>query len=205
MIYKFISILLLSVSLFSAQLEHVNIGNQDFAFITERYDVYDSKGEILRVYKEERNNNLTFVCSLILKDRTGGCSDQSMEDGSYDINGTTLTLYSFWNRKGKAYDAPYGARIQVYQLQEDYNLKRISSQLYIETERQNYNPESGMQFLFSAPDNEREKDELKRYIDTVEHKYKGTFVFDKQAKELIHKVENALQRKAKNRWISSSK
>jgi len=114
-------------TLMAAELKHITIGNQDFSITTETYDIYDSKGEVLRLYREERNNNLTFVFSLILKDRTGPCSEKSVEDGYYEINGTTVTLYSHWDRRGKAYDAPYGARIQVYELKDNYDLVRTSS------------------------------------------------------------------------------
>ena len=77
--------ILSSILFASAKLEHVTIGNQDFSIVTESYKIYDSKGEVMKFYKEERNNNLTFVLSLILKDDTGSCSDKSMERGSYEI------------------------------------------------------------------------------------------------------------------------
>jgi len=198
--YTLLFFLLLTQSLFSAQLKHITIGNQDFSLTTESYDIYDSKGEVLRLYCEERNNDLTFIFSLILKDRTGTCSDQSMEDGSYDINGTEITLYTFWNRKGKAYDAPYGARIQVYEMLSNHNVVRKSSRLYIETQRQNYDKSSSMKYLFKKPQNETEETALKAYINSVERNYKGTFVQGDEAKKLIKEVEEAMIRKMKGVW-----
>lgn len=195
-----LTLLLLTYSLWGAELKHITIGNQDFTLTTETYDIYDSKGEVLRLYREERNNNLTFVFSLILKDRTGECSDKSLEDGFYEINGTTVTLYSYWNRKGKAYNAPYGARVQVYELKNNYNLVRTSSKLYIETARPNYNENSGMQYLFKAPKTKEEKASLKAYVSAVERKYKGTFVYGEEAKALIKEVEDAMIRKMKAIW-----
>ena len=169
-------------------------------FTTESYDIYDSKGEVLRVYKEHRNNDLTFMFSLILKDRTGACSDKSIEDGYYEINGTTITLYSQWDRRGKAYDAPYGVRIQVYTLDNQYNFVKTSSKLYIETQRANYTENSGMKYLFKTPGNHEEKAQLQTYVSRVERKYGGVFSFGAKAKNLIKEVETAMTRKMKAIW-----
>jgi len=193
-------ILILLQSLYGAELKHITIGHQDFTLTTEAYDIYDSKGEVLRVYKEERNNDLRFMFSLILKDRTGSCADKSVEDGYYEINGTTVTLYSFWNRRGKAYDAPYGARIQIYTLNNNYELERISSRVYIETQRENYDEESAMKYLFSTPKNDEEKKKLKMYIGAVERNFKGTFVFGEEAAKLIKEAKAAMTRKMKSIW-----
>jgi len=195
-----LTILLLTYALIGAELKHTTIGNQDFSLTTETYNIYDSKGEVLRLYREERNNNLTFVFSLILKDRTGACSNKSMEDGYYEINGTTVTLYSHWDRKGKAYDVPYGIRVQVYELKDNYDLVRTSSKLYIETTRPNYNENSGMKYLFKAPTTEAEKASLKDYVQKVEHTYHGTFVYGDEAKKLIEEVEAAMTRKMRALW-----
>ena len=198
---KIVLLLLLSTYiLFSTEIQHINIGNQDFMLTVEEYDVYDSKGEVLRVYKEKRNNDLLFMFSLILKDRTGACSAKSVEDGYYEVNDTSITLYSHWDRRGKAYDAPYGARIQVYTIDENFNLTKTSSKLYVETERQNYNETSGMQYLFKKPQNEEEKKALKAYVSSVERNYKGSFVFGEEAKKLMAEVEDAMGRKMKSIW-----
>lgn len=189
-----------SVLFGTAELKHITIKNQDFSIVTEAYDIYDSKGEVMKLYKEERSNDLDFVLSIILKDRTGTCSDQSMQDGSYEINGTKITLYSFWNRKGKAYDSPYGARIQRYEMLPDHTLKRISSKVYIETERENYDKQSGMKYLFISAKDDKEKEALQNYIESVEKNYKGTFVYGEEAKRLLAEVEEALARKSKKRW-----
>ncbi len=195
-----LTLIFLTYTLVGAELKHITIGNQDFSLTTETYDIYDSKGEVLRLYREEHNNNLTFVFSLILKDRTGACSAKSVEDGYYEINGTTVTLYSHWERRGKAYDAPYGARVQVYELKGNYDLVRTSSKLYIETQRPNYNEDSGIKYLFNAPKTKEEKASLKVYVSAVERNYKGTFVYGNEAKELIKEVEDAMTRKMKAIW-----
>jgi hypothetical protein len=184
----------------SANLEHLSIGNQDFSIVTESYKIYDSKGEVVKFYKEERNNDLTFVFSLILEDATGTCADKSIQSGSYEINGTNITLYSFWDRKGKVYDSPYGARIQHYEMLPDHTVVLKSSKLYIETARRSYDQESAMKYLFTSPQTASEKEALQRYIRSVEKEYKGTFVYEDEARALLNEVQEALRRKIRSKW-----
>ncbi len=187
----------------TAELKHITIKNQDFSIVTEAYDIYDSKGEVMKFYKEERNNDLIFVLSLILKDSTGTCADKSMQTGSYEINGTNITLYSFWDRKGKAYDSPYGARIQRYEMLPDHTVVLKSSKVYIETARKSYDTESGMKYLFSPPKTNTEIEALQAYIKSVEREYKGVFVYGDEAKSLIEEVHEAFRRKMKSKWKSN--
>ena len=199
---KIFSLLFFTFSILyaTAQLEHVTLGNQDFSIVTESYDIYDSKGEVMKFYKEERNNDLTFVLSLILKDKTGSCADKSMQEGAYEINGTTITLYSFWDRKGKVYDSPYGARIQSYEMLPNHTVVLKSSRIYIETARKSYDTESGMQYLFTLPKNDSEKEALQSYVKAVEKEYKGVFVYGDEANTLLKEVNDALRRKMKAKW-----
>jgi len=199
---RFIWLILFAVStLFSsANLEHLSIGNQDFSIVTESYKIYDSKGEVVKFYKEERNNDLTFIFSLILEDATGTCADKSIQSGSYEINGTNITLYSFWDRKGKVYDSPYGARIQHYEMLPDHTVVLKSSKLYIETARRSYDQESAMKYLFTSPQTASEKEALQRYIRSVEKEYKGTFVYEDEARALLNEVQEALRRKIRSKW-----
>jgi hypothetical protein len=123
-----------------------------------------------------------------------------MQTGSYEINGTDITLYSYWERRGKAYDSPYGARIQRYEMLPDHTVALKSSKVYIETARRNYDKESGMKYLFSPPQTNSETEALQAYIKSVEREYKGVFVYDDKATELIDEVYEALKRKNKARW-----
>lgn len=197
----FLLILITGSTLFGKSgLEHASIKYQDFNIVIESYDIYSSKGEVMKLYRGDKNNDFSFVLSLILKDRTGTCSDQRRQDGSYEINGTKITLYSFWTRKGEAYRSPYGVRIQRYKILPDHTVKRIDSKVYIETDRRNYDEESGMKYLFTSPKNTKEKEALQDYVKYVEQKYKGSFVYGEEAKKLIREVKEALARKNKNRW-----
>jgi len=201
---KLFSLIVLTINMLfaAAELEHVTLGNQDFSIVTESYEIYDSKGEVMKFYKEERNNDLTFVLSLILKDKTGTCADKSMQEGAYEINGTTITLYSFWDRKGKAYDSPYGGRIQQYEMLPDHTVVLRSSKVYIETARKSYDKESGMKYLFTPPKTALEKEALDDYIKSVEKEFKGVFVFGKEAKMLLDEVHAAFRRQMKAQWQS---
>lgn len=190
----------LNILFATGELEHVTLGNQDFSIVTESYDIYDSKGEVMKFYKEERNNDLIFVFSLILKDKTGTCADKSTQEGAYEINDTTITLYSFWDRKGKVYDSPYGARIQQYKVLPDHSVVLQSSNIYIETARKSYDKESGMQYLFTPPKTVLEKEALQTYVKSVEKEYKGVFVYGEEAKILIDEVHEAFRRKMKSAW-----
>lgn len=192
--------LIITQLLFSAELKHVTMGHQDFSIVTESYDIYGSKGEVMKFYKEERNNDLTFVLRLTMTDHTGSCADKAIQEGAYEINRTNITLYSFWDRRGKAYDAPYGARVAHYKLSDDRTLVKEASYIYIESERKKYNDESGMKYLFTPPQNEEERKELQNYIEDVERQYKGTFVYGDEAKVLIKEVKKALKRKMQRAW-----
>ncbi len=193
-------IFIITLSLQSAQLEHIKIGNQDFSIVTETYDIYSSKGEVMKLYKEERDRKPRYILGLTLKDNTGTCSDFKIQEGAYEINGTDIIFYSLWDRRGKVDDAPYGARITHYKMLEDHTIVKKSSYIYIESASKNYDDESGMKYLFTPPQTDKEKEELQAYIQDVEQKYKGTFVFENEAKDLIAEVKKALKRKMETTW-----
>ena len=193
-------IFIITASLQSAQLEQIKIGNQDFSVVTETYNIYNSKGEVMKLYKEERDRKPRYILGLTLKDDTGTCSDFKIQEGAYEINGTDIILYSLWDRRGKVYDAPYGARIAHYKMLEDHTVVKKSSYIYIESASKNYNYYSAMKYLFTPPQTDQEKEELQTYIKEIEQKYKGTFLFDNEAKDLIVEVKKALKRKMERTW-----
>lgn len=189
--------ILLSQSLFGSS-KHLVINKHEFVIVTESYDIYDSKGTFMKFY--DANNSKEALFRLTLGDATGNCSERSLEDGSYEVEGDTITLYSLWNRRGKAYLSPYGARIQQFKVLANGKLKAMGGQVYVEESKRNYDKESGMQYLFYAPKNKEEKEELAQYVKDVELKYKATFVFKEEAKTLILKVKEAMNRKLKKTW-----
>ncbi len=196
--------LTLSLLFSKATIEHFTVGYNDFTIITEDYEVYDSKGRVMKLYRDEQNYDLTNLFNFTLHDKTGTCGARSLEDGYFERNGNKITLYTMWDRQGHAYDVPYGVRITRYQIEKSGNLKLLSSKLYIETARKSFDRESGMRFLWQTPKTAEEKAQFKAYIDSVERQYKGTFVFGDEAKALIKEVKAALNRKIKSVWKKSA-
>lgn len=192
--------LLFSSCSVAASLEHLSINEHDFSLVTEEYDLYDSKGKVLKLYREEPNRNLTFLKSLTLSDVTGGCSGKSIEEGTYEINGSVITLYTQWLRRGKAHEEPEGARIQHFEILQDGTLRQNYSELYIETARKSHAGNGGLQYLFTQAKSDEELEKLQEYVAYVEQKYKATFVFDQQRDTLTRQVQEALKRKTKAQW-----
>ena len=178
-----------------ASLSDVTINNHQFSIMTKSYDLEDTKGTYIKFYKDEK-----MLFRFTLKDSTGACSSKSLIDGHYEIDGNKITLYSFWNRRGKAYLAPYGVRAQVYDVLSSGQLKLHSARVYIESSKYKLDKDSGMRYLFISPKNEIEKRELKEYISTIEEAYNAKFVFGKEKELLFKEVKKALQRKMKSTW-----
>jgi len=177
-----------------SSFEHKSINGRDFTIIKESYDIYDSKGMVMKLYSEENNQDLLFMLSLVMDDSTGTCSNKSIKRGTYLIKDSNITLYHFWDRVGKAYEAPYGAKIDNYTIDRGGKLHKLSSKVYIESSRKNYDPESGMKYLSKTPTNKQERDALNDYIKSIEKKYEATFVYGDEAKKLIKDVNYALDR-----------
>lgn len=191
--------LTLSLLLSKEGFNHLKLADQNFIMKIESYDIYDSKGKVLRLYKEVNNGEKKQLLSFTLNDTSGPCHEKSVEDGSYEIDGSTITFYTLWDRYGSA-EAPYGARIKTYSVDTHGELKLLSSKIYIETERKDDMKESAMQYLFKNPETKSEKKALQQYIENAERRFKGTFVFGEEAKLLIKEVNEALFRKSQKRW-----
>jgi len=180
--------------------QDITINNHHFTIVTEKYDLYASKGEVMRFYRDIHDKKPLF--HLILNDATGGCSSRSLEDGAYEIEGDKIKLYSFFHRQGDAYSEPYGAKIVEYKVLNSGELKKISSKVYIETAQRGYENNRGMKYLFQAPKTEQEKRELLDYIKQVEEEHLSTFLLGEEGKFLIKEVKEALKRKVKRNWAS---
>ena len=188
---------LLSYALFGAS-KHLVINKHEFVIVTESYNIYDSKGTFMKFYDANSSDEALF--RLTLGDATGNCSERSLEDGSYEIKGDMITLYTLWHRRGNAYLAPYGAKIQKFKVGSNGKLKMISSQIYLEETKRNYDIESGMQYLFHAPKRKEEQEKLMEYVKGIEKKYEATFMFGEEGKMLIFTVKEAMRRKFKKTW-----
>ena len=181
-----------------ASSQEITINHHTFTIVTEKYAIYDSKGEVMRFYRDIHDKKPLF--HLTLSDATGGCSSRSLVDGAYEIEGNKIRLYSFFHRQGTAYVEPYGARIVEYEVDKSGELKKLSSQIYIETAQRGYENNKGMQYLFKRPQTEQEKRALANYVKQVEEQYSAQFLLGEGGKSLIKEVKEALNRKIKRNW-----
>ena len=181
-------------------VKHITINDSDFSIITESYDIYDSKGTVMKCYYEARNNDLLHRFNLTLHDQTGSCSAKSIEEGYYEIKGNTITLYTLWDRQGRVYDVPYGARIMQYDVTRDGTLKLLSSRIYVETTKKSFDKESAIRFLWETPKTKEDQKAFESYIRSAEQQFKGRFVLGDEAKALIKEVKEALNKKMAKRW-----
>ena len=178
----------------------VQIGGRTYTIVEESYNEYNDKGIAMKLYKKTDNKDALPLFSFTVENQLGGCGERSMQEGSYEINGTMLTFYTHWARSGRAYDAPSGDRIQHYVMDNNGTMHFKEGILYIEQQAKNYDKESGQKYLYVKPTTQREKEKLQEYIQNIEHTFGGRFVFDDAAVKLHKKVENALMKKRQTRW-----
>ncbi len=196
----YLLLLLFIVPLFSfASNKEVTIHQRHFVFKEKAYDLYGDKGITLTIYKNavKKQNE---ILSFILENKSGPCSSKSIQEGYYEIKDDKIMFYSHWERRGKAYDSPIGNRIQIYQVKKDGTFKKISSKLYIERERKNYDKGSGMKYLFTPPRTVKQKASFKQYIKKVEKIFEGDFVYEGEARKLADEVDDAIRRKRMQQW-----
>ena len=190
------SIMLLCSMLFAGSWERITLGDHALLVLREPYDLYDSKGISARFYIEDEAQNLHYLHTLVLEDKTGGCSGKSFERGTYEVKDDRLILYHLWDRIRTKKDAPFGAGIEIYKLQNGA-LKRTSNKIYIESHQRRRHDTSGMAYLFQPPKTDADKAKLQAYKAQIEKRYHGTFV----AKEpLLSEVREALQPKKRSVW-----
>jgi len=196
----FLLFLLTLLCLHAEETRKVLIEGKPYLFVTESYNEYGDKGITMKLYKKEQNLQGQAIFSFILENQSGSCAAKSTQDGAYDVNGTTLTLYSHWDRRGRAYDVPKGDRIQHYHIDSNGSVNFIDGMLYMETEAKNYDKQSPIQYLYHSPKSSEEEQKLQSYIQNVEHVFKGSFVRGIEATKLHRDVENAIMKKSKTRW-----
>lgn len=171
--------------------------------LREPYDLYDSHGTSIRFYHEKENQDMVYLLTFVMEDRTGGCLGKSIEKGAYTIDGEQLTLYTLWERSGSQKEAPSGAEMRVLRMQPDCRLKEISHTIYIETHARRREDTSGMEYLFTPPKTDAEKKALEDYIHHTEKVFGGRFVRGEEARklrsEVAKKVEEA-EEKERSVW-----
>ena len=176
MIKFFVIFVILYTSMYAfSTSQKLEIGKQTLRVVHESYDEYSDKGITLKFYTLDSNTTTTLpLLSLVLENEIGSCGQRSIEEGAYKIKGNKLFFYTHWSRDGTAYDAPIGDRIQVYQMEENKTIHRLSGRMHIKTSK---------------------KDK-----SSIEHYFGATFVEDSEAENLAQEVSNALTIKKTTRW-----
>ena len=196
----YLFIFLTVVELCSATVETLSVGEKPFAIVHDSYNEYGTKATILKLYKGEEAKPNSRVLVFVLKKRNGPCSARGRESGAYEVNASTITFFTSWKRDSGAYSEPMGARITRYEVLANSDLKLLSSKIYIESTRKGFDKESGMQYLFNPARTKEEKSAFAEYIEEMEDKYKGEFVFGDEKQKLFNQVNAALKRKMKSAW-----
>jgi len=196
---KLVIILTLLTFIAYGQNKNVTINNYQFTFktISENNEDGDSIKKI-EVFRDK-----TKLLSHTIYEISGDHNSEAVELGSYNTSDSTITFYSYWNRAGDAPVSPYGVRKQIYTVDRNGKLILIDSEIYIETSRQGWKENKGIEFLFSAPQNDFDKKELKDYISSAEKDYDAKFVFGTTKELLFKEVKTKLKsqiEKATKNW-----
>jgi len=190
----------LSVALCANDIEHFGVKNHNFTILKESYDLYNSKGKSMKIYREESDEDLHFLMTFVLEDKSGGCSGKSIQEGTYKIEADKITFYTSWDRQGDAKEEPFGARKEVYKIGRDGKMHLLKSQFYIEDHARKKHDKSGMQYLFTPPVNADEKALLQAYVTSMQNHFKGEFMLDDAAVKLQEEVQKALHQTPKSVW-----
>ena len=172
------------------QTKSVSIRDTKFTFKT--YFIDNENGDSIKqldIYRDK-----TKLLTHTISKSEGDCNSEAIELGSYEIQDTTIIFYSYWTRAGDAPVSPYGVRIQVYNISTLGALTKGKSEIYIETSRQGWSGNKGINYLFNQPKTEKEKTELNEYIAEVEKEFSAKFVYDETKNKLLKKVKTKLQR-----------
>ena len=116
-------------SLYAGEVKHISFSGKDLVLIEESYNLYDSKGNSVKFYLENKNMDLHFLKTFVLDDKSGDCMKGELENGIYKIEGSELVFYSVKYEKKKLGKVPFYAKIAKYKLQ-DGELKLIDKKLY---------------------------------------------------------------------------
>ncbi len=204
-VLRYLLLTLLCVSTLAGEdaIRRLQKGDYTYVLLTEPYDLYDSRGKSVKFYREEPDENLTYLLTFVLEDRTGGCLGKRIQRGVFRFEDENLTLYTLYERSGSIKEAPEGAMITRYRIGKNGALQFVSRRFYIESHRRSKHDRSGMRYLFKAPQNAEEKALLKAYVQKQERIFEGEFVMGAAALKLRKKVQEIFAQEddaAKSVW-----
>jgi hypothetical protein len=199
---RFVSFLWLvwMMSYAQSDIEHFTLNGQDFAVVTETYDLYETKGRVAKFYKNDAVDERNLELVVTLEEKSGGCGARSIEYGTYRIRNDRLVVYTQWRREPKARFAPVGFRKQIYTADLNGSLRRIEGEIYIETGRPD-EADEGMRYLFAKKLDAAQKKALAHYIRSVRKTYGAAFVSTPSQKETLDReVREALHHTRIKHW-----
>ena len=128
---------------------------RDNKFIFKTFLVDNENGDSIKQVELFRTNS-KLLTHIILKSE-GDCNSESIELGTFETTDTTIIFYSYWTRAGDAPVSPFGVRKQIYSVDRNGKLNLTKAELYIETSREGWTVNKGINYLFSIPKNNNEK------------------------------------------------
>ncbi|RZM30310.1 MAG: hypothetical protein EOO88_01085, partial [Pedobacter sp.] len=145
-------VILLSAMTLPAQVIEKTISGKKYNF---EIDSSNSGDEVTKTLQIAHNGKQVLTHILLLK----GFDHNSvgLELGDYEIKPDGIILYSYWNRAGDAPVSPYGVRKQHYRADSAGVLQLVKGEIYIETTRQGWPENKGIEYLFKTPVNAEQK------------------------------------------------
>ena len=120
---KLIFIIFFSIStLFANSFETLRMGGHDFTLLKSSYTLYGEKGEVIQLNTNEKNHDLSFVLRFTTSKEKGECSAKQNQVGVHEAIGNKLTLYTLWKHMPNAINAPIGAKIERFKVEDNASI-----------------------------------------------------------------------------------
>lgn len=177
----------------------VHIGTHTFIVVEEEYNEYGDKGHSMLLYAKDANRSKLPQLRVVLWYQSGSCDVKNVEEGHYVFKKDSITTYSHWKRFSND-NAPIGARMQVYKVDDNGSFYVSDSKVYIERTARGEDAYEGMEYLFTKAQTNEEKLLLAGYIKSVEDRFNAKFVKDDEVIALKKEVHHALHLKHQQTW-----
>jgi len=183
--------LISSVSLFSKN-DTIKIGEHNFVikYFSTISGVCNDPDKEIKIYQGQKS-----VLRHII--HQGSCDSNSVayEMGNCIAGDSCIILYSFWCRQGDTPISPFGARKQVYTIDDKGQLRMTDSQFYLERcYYDGYNEIcNGMKYLHETPKTKEEKQIFRKHINQLQKEYKARFVFGEESDLLLKEVRGVMK------------
>jgi len=167
-----------------------------------KFEQIEEEGEIgypirtLVMYRKDEGGWKKLL-SHTLDERSGDHNSIAIELGSYKVEGNKVIFYSYWAKAGDAPASPYGARKQVYRVENaTAKVRFYEASLSIDTgpmSMESEKTQGGSAYLTTVIRTEQERGWFRDYIRLVEQNYGGDFVYGEDAFELKQEVRASMK------------